>query len=237
MPYELRRKAEIFPVNGISSSDLVLLARQQEHDRDGSFTILSAGKLTRPKGFTLAVESFRIFIDMFPNSTLFIVGSGPDRSHLVSLTERLGLRSHVQFCDWLPRDDLLRRMKASDLFLFPSLRDGGGAVVVEALAAGKPVICLDIGGPGLHVTNDCGIKVTPQTRKQTITDLAAALCRLFSDEKMRRNMSEAAYLRAESLYRWDHLGERLREIYELVLRNGRLTEQDIECWGFKKEEQ
>ena len=58
-----------------------------------------------------------------------------------------------------PRQNLLALLRQGDTFLFRSLRDGGGAVVMEAIAAGKPIFCMDLAGPGVHVTEDCGIKI------------------------------------------------------------------------------
>jgi glycosyltransferase involved in cell wall biosynthesis len=117
----------------------------------------------------------------------------------------------------MPHSELLVLMRASDVFLFPSLRDGGGAVVVEAMAAGKPVICMDLAGPGLHVTENCGIKVSPQTPDQTIKSIADALERLYGDRELLARMGEAARHRVEEAYVLDKLGDRLRGIYEGVL--------------------
>jgi glycosyltransferase involved in cell wall biosynthesis len=117
------------------------------------------------------------------------------------------------------REEFLGRMISCDVFLFPSLRDGGGAVVVEALAAGKPVVCLDVGGPAVHVTNVCGIKVAPRSRDQAIREIAEALERLYVDKELRRRMGRAARDRAERFYLWDELGERLMGIYHETLKD------------------
>ncbi len=90
-------------------------------------------------------------------------------------------------------------------------------MVVEAMAAGKPVICVDLGGPGMHVTEDCGVKVAPLSPEQVVGDLAAALERLGRDNELRLQMGAAARKRAEQLYHWDRLGERMLEIYQDAL--------------------
>ena len=92
-------------------------------------------------------------------------------------------------------------------------------MVVEAMAAGKPVICVDLGGPAMHVTEDCGIKVAPLSPEQVVRDLAAALERLCRDKGLRLQMGEAARERAERIYHWDRLGERILEVYNDVLGN------------------
>jgi len=90
-------------------------------------------------------------------------------------------------------------------------------VVIEAMAAGKPVICMDLAGPGMHVTEECGIKIPASSPLETMELIAQALERLYRDPELRGRMGEAARRRAEQLYTWDHLGERLQQIYEEAL--------------------
>jgi glycosyltransferase involved in cell wall biosynthesis len=212
-----RRKAQLFPVNGVTSSDLCASDRTEKLSK--SFEVLSTGKLLHWKGFGLAIRSFGMFAARHPDAHLTIVGDGPELRRLKALVSDLEIESRVRFEKWLPRDEVLSRMRTCDVFLYGSLRDGGGAVVVEAMAAGKPVICVDLGGPGMHVTEDCGIKVSPLSAEQVVCDLAAALERLHSDKGLRLRMGEAARKRAERIYHWDRLGERILEIYNNVLDN------------------
>lgn len=208
-----RPRALLFPVNGISSGDLALLAGSPAAETAGRFRVLSAGKLIRLKGFTLAIKAWQRFHERHPGTTLEIIGDGPDRSHLNALIRSSALEDAVQLSPWKPRDDFLRSLRTCDVFLFSSLRDGGGAVVVEAMAVGKPVVCLDLGGPALHVTADCGVKVPARNPAQAIEDLAEALERCYQDAALRRRMGQAGRQRAESMYHWDRLGDRLARIY------------------------
>jgi glycosyltransferase involved in cell wall biosynthesis len=105
-------------------------------------------------------------------------------------------------------------MADHDVFLFPSLRDGGGAVVIEAMSMGKPVVCLDTGGPGMHITDECGLKITPRSPDHAVHELAQALEKLYLDEHLRLTLGKAARRRVEQHYQWDKLGERLHRIYE-----------------------
>ncbi len=121
---------------------------------------------------------------------------------------------------WMPRPGLLAAMAASDAFLFPSFRDGGGAVVVEAMAAGLPVVCLDSGGPGFHVRPGWGFKVAPGPPSEVADELARALKVLARDRALCRAMGRAARERAEDYYLWDRHGERLEAIYRKALGEG-----------------
>jgi glycosyltransferase involved in cell wall biosynthesis len=118
----------------------------------------------------------------------------------------------------MPREELFREMAEADSFVFPSLRDGGGLVVVEAMAAGKPVVCFDLAGPGLHVTEECGIKVPAHSPEQAILDLALAFHRLYSSDALRARMGISSRKRAEELYDWDRVAERIDSVYGDALR-------------------
>ncbi len=211
IPQQWRNKAQLFPVNGVTSSELAPSCSAGEPGK--SFQVLSAGKLIHWKGFGLAVKSFGAFAARHPEATFTIAGDGPELPRLEGLVRELKLQGRVRFERWLARDELFSRMRSCDVFLYPSLRDGGGGVVVEAMAAGKPVICMDLAGPGMHVTDGCGIKIIPQSPEQAATDLASALECLYTNRELRLRMGTAARVRAEHVYHWERLGERLLEVY------------------------
>lgn len=212
IPKRWAHKVQLFPVNGISSRDLVLTGGVPTSD--GQFRVLSAGSLIRVKGFSLAIRAFKEFVDKYPCAEFSIIGSGPEESRLKAIVKRSQLGQKVQLIGEVPRDELLTKMASCDVFLFPSLRDGGGAVVIEAMSAGKPVVCLDSGGPGMHVTEECGIKIEPLSSEDATHQLAGALERLRQDETLRHSLGQGSRERAEQVYHWDRLGERLMEVYD-----------------------
>lgn len=216
LPRTWAKKAEIFPVSGISSGDFDI-DQLQDNSHSSHFRLLSAGSLIKIKGFGLAIKAFGAFRQSTPDSSLTIVGSGPEGPRLQELVKTLGLESSVHFLDWMPRSELLSEMARCDAFLFPSLRDGGGTVVVEAMAMGRPVVCLDNGGPGMHIADEFGIKVAPGSQDETVQRLRQALEKLHQDENLRMTMGRAAKKRALDYYEWDALGERLANIYEKAL--------------------
>ncbi|MBA7559915.1 FkbM family methyltransferase [Candidatus Atribacteria bacterium 1244-E10-H5-B2] len=216
IPKKWQNKTYLFPVNGISTEDLDLLSlKEKSNDK---FRILSAGKLLKIKGFSLSIKAFKIFSDKVSDTEFTIIGDGTEFSHLQSLVSKLKIQKKVQFKKWIPREEFLKKLTDCDVFLFLSLRDGGGQVIVEAMAAGKPVICLDIAGPGFHISNEWGIKIKPYSPEQAIQDIANALERLYKDRKLRYQMGRAARKRAEEVYHWDRLGDNFLKIYQEVLK-------------------
>jgi len=216
VPRRWRQKTQVMTVNGVAAE--FLQASATTAATSGRFQVLSAGRLIRLKAFDLAIRAFKMFSSRIPDTDLTIVGDGPDLPRLRDLVDRLDLQQQVRFEEWVPREALLKKMRRCDVFLFTSLRDGGGLVVVEAMASGKPVICLDLAGPGFHVTPECGIKIPPRSPEEAVQLTARALERLHQDGELRVQMGRSARQRAEQVYTWDHLGDQLAHIYEGVLR-------------------
>jgi glycosyltransferase involved in cell wall biosynthesis len=215
VPRRWKHKTQIMTVNGVAKE--FLLESAVPETRKHRFQVLSAGRLIRLKAFDLAIRAFKALSTKVPDAEFTIVGDGPDLPRLEGLVSGLGLQDQVRFEKWMPREALLAKMRGCDVFLFTSLRDGGGLVVVEALASARPVICLNLGGPGLHVTDECGIRVPPDSPDQVVRDVAQALGRLYDDRGLCGKMGQAARTRAEQVYIWERLGDRLLKIYEEVL--------------------
>jgi len=206
-----------FPVTGMEAGDAALPL--EPPDPDSPLRILTSGRLVFWKNFSAAVEAFARFAASGAEASFTIVGEGPETGRLNDLVDRLSLRGKVLFVPWLPQKDLWRLMRSSDIFLYPSLREGGGAVVVEAMANGLPVICLDSAGPGFHVQEGWGIKIAPIDPPFIVAGMAAALGRLAADPPLRRAMGDAARKRAADVYVWDRLGDRIEPIYAEIRKD------------------
>lgn len=219
IPLKYRARVRYFPVNGIDSQ--FIKQKPLEKKNGQNFVIMMAGRLHRLKGFSLGLRAFSHFAKMNPSTKLIIVGKGPEKTRLVKLANALGVISKVEFFPWLSREELLERMKEIDVFLFPSFRDGGGAVVIEAMACGKPVICLDAGGPGFHIEKDWGIKITPGHPQIIIQEISEALRKLSTDNFYRRKLGEAARQRVAEIYTWEKLGIKMEDLYRECLNQGK----------------
>lgn len=215
IPKKWRSKARLFPVNGVASVDFY--QEPPTTPPDTHFRIITAGKLIPLKGFDLAIKAFELFHKKHVDSSLTIVGDGPELRRLVKMVKDAGLEEHVIFEKWMTREKLLGLISYSDVFLFSGLRDGGGAVVVEAMSQAKPIVCLDIGGPAMHVDDECGFKITATTPLDSAVGMAEALGCLYSDNNLCRIMGDAGKKKALNFYHWDRSGDRLKAIYDNII--------------------
>jgi len=216
------QKLHYFPLTGISSDNKQSDLKKKPSDKR-TFRIISAGSLDKNNGFNLAIGAFALFLESFPESDFVIFGEGPEQSKLERKIEDNNLDSRVRIHPWIDSKALHERMQDSDVFLSTGLRDRSGFFVVKAMSAGLPVVCLDTGGPGMHVQEDWGIRVKPENPNQCIRDLATALGDLSTSKAKHRRMSQAALKNIKEHYTWRELGKTLKRIYGEVL----LQEEDI----------
>jgi glycosyltransferase involved in cell wall biosynthesis len=139
----------------------------------GPVRFLSLGRLLALKGFHLGITAFAK--SGLKDAEYWIVGDGPERRRLQALARRLGVAERVHFLGHLPREEVLRLLAQAHALVHPSLHDSGGWVCLEAMAAGRPVICLDLGGPAMQVTEETGFKVPSSGPFQVLEALAQSM--------------------------------------------------------------
>jgi len=182
--------------------------------QSGPLRLLSVGRLVHVKAFDLGLRAFAQIQHRFPGTEYWIVGQGPERKRLETLACELGITAKVRFLGHIAREQVLEKVTECDVLVHPSLHDSGGWVCLEAMAAGRPVVCLDLGGPAVQVTADTGIKVTANTPGQAVADLAKAFLQLAEDPELRIRMGEASRQRVEEHFAWLRKGDSMNTIYK-----------------------
>jgi glycosyltransferase involved in cell wall biosynthesis len=165
------------------------------------------------KGVHIALHSLHLARDAGHNVHLTVIGDGPGRDRLQRLSRELGLDSAVEWAGHLPQAQLAAYYDSADVLLFPSLRDSGGMVVLEALAHGLPVIGTDLGGPGQIVDQSCGYTIAThgRTREELTQDIARTLGELISCPELLASLSRGARLRARQF----QFADLVRSVYRL----------------------
>lgn len=198
LPKRFREKSLVRLAIGIDSD---LLGRGERMPPERAFRLLFVGQLLYWKGLHLALRAFARFSLDHPECRFSIVGSGPDEKWLRAIAPHL--EDRIDWIPWMDRADLMRHYEESDILLFPSLRDSGGMVVLEAMAHGLPVVCLDLGGPGVLVDERCGIRVETggKSEADVVQGLVEGLERLADDPAFWMDCSRGAKQRAHE-YSW-----------------------------------
>jgi len=209
------RSVKVYQEVSLPLSEIQALGRIPAHSLP-PLRMLSIGRLLHWKGFHLAVEGFARFQSQFAAAEYTIVGDGPERNRLESLARELGVSDKVRFLGSKPRSEVLPELARSDVLVHPSLHDSSGWVCIEAMASGRPVICLDCGGPATQITAESGYRVPANTPAAAITGIAAAMLALAQDPDLRRRLGEGGKRRVAADFNSEHMAASLAVIYEQV---------------------
>jgi glycosyltransferase involved in cell wall biosynthesis len=202
--------------SGLSQSDVDRLGRLPKQN-GAPFRFISLGRLIHWKGFHLGLRAFAL-ADI-REAEYWILGDGRERKRLEELAVELGILDRVRFLGLLPRKLTLQKLGECHVLVHPSLHDSGGWVCLEAMAAGRPVICLDLGGPGAQVTEETGFKIIAVNPQQAIRAMAQAMVLLARDRKLLERMGQAGQERVYREYTWDRKGEVLNSVYLEIALN------------------
>ncbi|MFY9954439.1 glycosyltransferase family 4 protein [Bradyrhizobium sp.] len=185
------------------------------HADDGSVRFIFIGRLIDWKVLDVVLEAIcRIYRQV--SVSLEVVGDGPMRESWQTLADQMGLGSVVTFSGWLSQSACATRLQRSHVLVLPSLFECGGAVVLEAMAMGLPVIATDWGGPADYLDESCGILVKPSSREALVDGFASAMQRLAQSPELRARLGDAGYKRAREHFDWEHKINQILKIYELA---------------------
>ena len=161
--------------------------------------ILFVGRLLPFKGVAMLLEAVARL--RFPYR-LTIVGSGSEEAPLRIQAEALQLKGNIVFTGALPLPEVAGRMAQAHVFCLPSVRESGGAVLLEAMAAARPVIALAYGGPAEIVDDGIGCLIPSSGRATVVEEMAKALADVVDNPEQWRQRGLAGRKRVEQHYAW-----------------------------------
>ena len=204
------------PAVALAANEFQQFAKKENRlPANTNVTLMSVGRLLGWKGYHLAIRAFAQ-ADL-PDARYVILGEGPEKKNLKALIKKLDVQDRVEIVGAVPRPEVLERLGDADVFLHPSLHDSGGWATLEAMAAGLPVICLDIGGPAVQVNSKVGRKIAAINPDQAVDDLSKAMREVTTDPDLRSRLGEAARQHVASEFTWEKKAEQLSKVYEQVL--------------------
>lgn len=206
------QQLELFYENGIPKTFLQPQSRQSE-PADRRINLIFVGRLVPYKCADLVIEAIgRLEKTLQDRISLTIVGDGSEKAKLETSVKDLGLEDVVQFTGWIDHQKTSEYYKQSDIFCFPSIREFGGAVVLEAMACGLPCIVVNNGGIGEYVTESTGFKIEPISKEYVIQEMANKIEVLVNNQQLRSSMSGAAVTRAQE-FEWEAKAKKIVALY------------------------
>jgi len=208
------RRVEQLPQGALPDDELAVFDRFPPPP-EGPFRAICMGRLIHWKGFYLAIRAFAIFARKHPEAELWIVNDGPYRRELEATAARAGVQSQVHFTGLLPKfSQVLDKLAECHVLMHPALHEAFGNVCMEAMAAGRPVVCLDIGGPAMQVTAETGFIAPATTPAEAVEAMAGFLTRIAENRGLLLEMSAKARARVREKFAMRQLGAAFNSFYE-----------------------
>lgn len=217
-------KVHYIPENGVDPA--WISAGQAARKSEGPLQISFVGRLVPYKGADMLLEACAPFI-RGGQVRVDIIGDGPVRAELEALAVGFGLTAQapgaavgstigVAFHGWQNREKVREALMQSDLLGFPSIREFGGGVVLEAMALGVPPLVVDYAGPAELVDDETGFKVPIGDRSGIIRDLARVIETVLSDRGCLERLGRAAAARVARDFTWQAKARAIRSVYDRV---------------------
>lgn len=182
-----------------------------------SFLLITAGRLAKEKNFFFLLKSFKLVTEQISNVHLLFAGDGPVREDLFDFAREQKIIDKVTFAGMIPRFKLIQCYTAADLFVFSSLTETQGLVVIEAMASGTPVIVVDAAGVS-EVVEDAvdGFKVAENEK-----EFARKIILILKNEVLRIKMANNARKKAKSYTSQNMALKLLQEYQKLINANNK----------------
>lgn len=216
VPARLRDGCIYIPENAV---DLKRFSRTARHD-DGPLRACFVGRMVPYKGPDMLLEAAAPLLGT-GRMTLEMIGDGPMLEALKAQAEALGVLGSVRFHGWAAHTQVQDVMAECSVLTFPSVREFGGGVVLEAMALGLAPVVVDYAGPGELVGPGTGFKVPLGNRAEIVAALRATLDRLADDPATVAATGLAARARIAAEFTWDRKAEQVSRVYARVLERRR----------------
>jgi glycosyltransferase involved in cell wall biosynthesis len=216
LPKHARNKIINFPEVGIDSEMFFQIADRPVRKRK---TILFAGRFVPYKLPEVIVRAFADYPTLH-HHRLLMVGDGPERPAIERLIHSRGLEGKVELLGWKTQAELAVVMREADIFAFPSIRELGAGVVVEAMACGLACVVVDYGALGTLIGADRGVKVSLENKDQLTRSFGHALEQLVANENTSIRLGLAARQHVMHHYTWDGKARKMLAVYNWVLGHG-----------------
>ena len=212
VPSWCRHRCHYMPENAI---DPVRFSKRVDGDVRLPLRVAFVGRLVPYKCPDLLIEAAAPLVRE-GKVVLDIIGDGPLMPRLKAMVAELGIEQGVRLDGWIQHDRLQDRLVESDVFGFPSIREFGGGVVLEAMALGLVPVVIDYAGPGELVDDQTGFRVPMAARADLVLAFRATLAKLASAPESIRPMGRSAASAVLDRFTWDRKAEQVAEIYQAL---------------------
>lgn len=226
MPQACQNKTIYIPENGIDPARFNRIAKPEGPVLKACFV----GRLVPYKGADMLIAAAADLLRA-GRMTLDIIGDGPMLHALTEQAKTLNCEAGLTFHKWIEHSEVQTILSQSHILSFPSIREFGGGVVLEAMALGVVPVVVDYAGPGELVTPDTGFKIPCGSRETIIAALRETLETLAADPTSLAPLAKNAKARVDDLFLWHRKAQQMRDVYDWILTKKQSNKPDFFAAG------
>lgn len=208
----LLHKSIIVMANGVDTN--VFYPIKKQNIEVETHKIICVSRLDDKKGLEYAIQSMVDILKLYPDATLKIIGDGYYRQTLEQLVRTLNLTNSVHFMGLIPNNEIPNELRASDIFLLPSLHEGFALTLLEAMACGLPIVSTPVGSvPEIMNVWENGIMVPLKDPDQ----IAKAIITIFNDTALKLKYGERSVNAINESLTWKSIAKKYETLYNSVI--------------------
>lgn len=207
-PQFIRKKCRLLTDGAIEDSLFKYIAH---YERNNSIKLITSSRLIHTKNIATIVKAIALIPKNF-KIELNIIGSGPEKDNIENLIIQNHLEDRINLVGNITRNEVLRFLEQSDIYLFASLKEACNLSLLEAMAVGLPVICLNWSGMAIATDENCAIRLPVTNPEQMPKDMAAAIIYLIEHPEIREKLGKNGRKRIKTTFNWDAKGAFLEKM-------------------------
>ena len=212
MPFFTRKKTRVLLETAME--DEIFKREKKEYGADVIKMVISA-RFISIKNIPLVIKALK-YIQTSKPWKLTLLGSGPDKKLIENTIKAEGVGQQVSIIPYLPREEALDMIEHSDIFIFPSLKEGGTWALMEAMAIGLPVVCLDWAGMAVETTSDTAIQIPVSNPRKMEKDFGHAISLMINSPQLRKQIGQAARKRIKEVFNWNAKGLYMEALFDEI---------------------
>ena len=212
MPFFTRKKTRVLLETAME--DEIFKREKKEYGAEVIKMVISA-RFISIKNIPLVIKALK-YIQTSKPWKLTLLGSGPDKKLIENTIKAEGVGQQVSIIPYLPREEALDMIEHSDIFIFPSLKEGGTWALMEAMAIGLPVVCLDWAGMAVETTSDTAIQIPVSNSRKMEKDFGHAISLLINSPQLRKQIGQAARKRIKEVFNWNAKGLYMEALFDEI---------------------
>lgn len=211
-----------FPEIGLDPEIFHAKGRAAPFSKPGPKRFLYAGRLVPYKVPEVAVRGF-VESEVLKDHILHVVGNGPELERLQAMVRSAGAQDRVFFEGRKTQGEVADFMRKSDAFIFPSIRELGAGVVIEAMASGITTLVTDYGAPGDLAADGRGVRVPLQPLDDMVMAYRAAMEACIAEPEAHAEIAKLGQAYADAQFPWDLKAQETSKVYKAVLNKDSLV--------------